>query len=134
MRTGPSHGSLALRVPSMWHHHHHTARRVACQRLHRAAAGVQTMVASGQQRLTVVLDMDECLIHSTDFSDDASGYRQSEARPDDVKRAVETFVLEMGDGVTCTVHKRPGLLEFLSAWCEALSAVWISPPGRPCGT
>lgn len=92
------------------------------------------MVASGHKRLTVVLDMDECLIHSTDFSDDASGYRQSEARPDDVKRAVETFVLEMGDGVTCTVHKRPGLLEFLSAWCEAHSPVWISSPSRPRGT
>jgi hypothetical protein len=63
-----------------------------------------------------VLDMDECLIHSTDFSDDASGYRQSEARPDSVKQSVETFVLEMGDGVSCTVHKRPGLPEFLEAW------------------
>ena len=67
-------------------------------------------------RLMVVLDMDECLIHSTDFSDDATGYRQTEDRPDAVKKAVETFVLEMDGGVTCTVHKRPGLLEFLSAW------------------
>jgi hypothetical protein len=68
-------------------------------------------------RLTVVLDMDECLIHTTDFSDDASsgGYRQHEASRDKAEASdVETFQLRMADGVTATVHKRPGLDGFLA--------------------
>ena len=47
----------------------------------------------------------------------ANDSRQAEQRPDSVggAREVERFVLGMGDGVTCTVHKRPGLEEFLRA-------------------
>jgi hypothetical protein len=121
---GASHaGSLGLRVlpgnamPAMtWQQHAGTRVAPRLQRLLRTATTVQTVTTAGQKKLTVVLDMDECLIHSTDFSDNAGGYRQSEERPDAVKQTVETFVLEMADGVTCMVHKRPGLLDFLKAW------------------
>ena len=75
-------------------------------------------------RLIVVLDMDECLIHSTNFSDEtaATDSRQAELRPEPVDRLsteeVQTFLLNMGDGVTCTVHKRPGLDDFLRACAD----------------
>ena len=63
------------------------------------AAAPHSTTAAGSSasasRLTVVLDMDECLIHTTDFSDDASGYRQHEASRDEaVQKAVETFQLK----------------------------------------
>ena len=36
-----------------------------------------------ERPLIVVLDMDECLLHSTNFADDTSGLRQDEdSRPD----------------------------------------------------
>eukprot|EP01043_Picozoa_sp_COSAG02_P013799 COSAG02_NODE_558_length_20348_cov_6.479431_11_plen_291_part_00 len=132
MRAGPSRAGLGLRIPStMWQQHHAGTRPAPrLQRLHRGAGSGQAIATAGQKRLVVVLDMDECLIHSTNFSDNASGYRQSEDRPDAVKQAVETFMLEMGDGVTCTVHKRPGLHDFLAAWYETSSlAHSVRSPG-----
>jgi len=73
------------------------------------------------KRLTVVLDMDECLIHSTNFSDEPEeGYRQDEASREHSTAAdgVEKFKLELGDGVTCQVFQRPNLLPFLRACAE----------------
>jgi len=64
--------------------------------------------------------MDECLIHSTDFSDEPQeSYRQHEdsrAAAESVEE-VERFKLSLDDGVTCTVFKRPGLDAFLRACC-----------------
>jgi CTD small phosphatase-like protein 2 len=73
-----------------------------------------------------VLDLDECLIHSTGFSDDSQGYRQAEAcRPGqvDAHEKVESFALQLYDGATCTVHKRPGLETFLRACSEEFDTV-----------
>jgi hypothetical protein len=58
---------------------------------------------SSKTRLTVVLDMDECLIHSV-FEEDA-GYRQHEERPDGLAAAAgecEKFTFTMMDGAKCT--------------------------------
>lgn len=96
-----------------------------------AAAALHSTAAASlaAPRLTVVLDMDECIIHTTDFSDDASGYRQTEASRDEaVKREVATFQLKMGDGVTATVHKRPGLEDFLTA-CAAEFDTYVFTAG-----
>jgi CTD small phosphatase-like protein 2 len=91
-----------------------------------------TQCAATKRKLTVVLDMDECLIHSSNFSDRAasSSARQAEFRPDNVggDGAVETFLLDMGDGVTCTVHKRPGLEAFLQA-CAAEFDTYVMTAG-----
>jgi len=74
-------------------------------------SGMQAKQAT--PRLTVVLDMDECLIHSV-FEED-HGYRQHEERPDGKAAAgqCEKFPLTMLDGGKCVVNKRPGLDKFL---------------------
>ena len=72
------------------------------------------------KKLTVVLDMDECLIHSTEFSDEPGSYRQHEdsrAQARQRDQTVDKFTLSLEDGVTCTVYKRPGLDAFLRACC-----------------
>merc|ERR1712164_206731 len=59
--------------------------------------------------------MDECLIHSSNFTMD-TGYRQHEdSRPAEIatEAQVESFRLEMADGTRCTVYKRPGVDRFL---------------------
>ena len=76
------------------------------------------------KKLTVVLDMDECLIHSTFPSyGDGSKVARPAGTPstsastsgDDQKETVETFELTMLDGQQCLVHKRPRLDWFLEA-------------------
>jgi len=77
----------------------------------------QAVVASNRKRLTVVLDMDECLIHSANFTM-PSDLRQYEAsRPSQVipRDGVESFKLTMDDGMQCQVFKRSGLHEFLES-------------------
>ena len=73
-----------------------------------STSGVQASHAPSK-RLTVVLDMDECLIHSV-FEEDV-GYRQHEERPDGLAASgeCEKFPLTMLDGGKCTVNKRPGV-------------------------
>ncbi|CAM9562056.1 unnamed protein product [Choristocarpus tenellus] len=67
-------------------------------------------------RLTVVLDMDECLLHSKFHGPGAASeaYRQLEDRPDDVND-VNSFWVALDDGDTAQVNKRPGLDGFLAA-------------------
>mmetsp|Transcript_15416 Transcript_15416/g.31775 ORF Transcript_15416/g.31775 Transcript_15416/m.31775 type:complete len:309 (+) Transcript_15416:129-1055(+) len=69
--------------------------------------------------LLVILDMDECLIHSQFFG--SKEYRQLESRPDllnspssPTKKTVSSFDLELPDGDVVRVNKRPGLDSFLS--------------------
>ena len=72
--------------------------------------------SSEQQRLIVVLDMDECLIHSSNFTRPDGDFRQYEdSRPEVVAEtdAVDSFNLVMADGSSCVVHKRPGVDKFL---------------------
>ena len=63
--------------------------------------------------LVVVLDMDECLIHSQ-FLSSQGEYRQAEARPSSIEEdAVDSFKLVLPDGDLVHVHERPGLHDFL---------------------
>lgn len=72
----------------------------------------------GRPRLKVVLDIDECLVHSV-FPDD-NEYRQKEFRPQlhGSKSRCESFEMQMADGQSCIVNKRPGLDEFLRTCCR----------------
>ncbi|CAM9404753.1 unnamed protein product [Ectocarpus fasciculatus] len=63
-------------------------------------------------KMTVVLDMDECLLHSKFHGPGA--YRQLEERPDAVNE-VNSFWVALDDGDTAQVNKRPGLDPFLEA-------------------
>jgi len=79
--------------------------------------------------------MDECLVHSSDFSDTSDDdYRQAEACRDGAKVidvSVDepgTFRLNIDGGVTCLVHKRPGLEAFLAA-CAAEFETYVFTAG-----
>lgn len=74
--------------------------------------------------------MDECLIHSTDFSDEPEdGFRQSEAlRKERLEEGVDSFKLELSGGVSCNVHKRPGVDAFLQA-CVASYDTYVFTAG-----
>lgn len=61
--------------------------------------------------MVLVLDMDECLIHSQFLSN--TEYRQDEYRPSAISKSVESFRIELPDGDLVQVNKRPGLDEFL---------------------
>lgn len=67
--------------------------------------------AEPQERLALVLDMDECLVHSKFFSE--VEYRQSEFRPSELREYADSFEIEMDDGERAVVYKRPGLDAFL---------------------
>ena len=74
------------------------------------ASGASKRTASRFPKLKVVLDIDECLVHSM-FGDEAEA-RQYEYRPDRVERCNQ-FELRMEDNVSVRVNRRPGLDEFL---------------------
>ena len=72
--------------------------------------------------LIVVLDMDECLIHSRFLSDQAVDYRQDENRPGPnafgeeesiIHSACDSFRVTLPDGDFVQVNKRPNLDLFL---------------------
>jgi len=62
-------------------------------------------------KLTVVLDVDETLIHSR-LSSQQDHYRQAEERKE-ASSSCEEFKITLEDGETVWVNKRPGLDEFL---------------------
>eukprot|EP00929_Paragymnodinium_shiwhaense_P046267 TRINITY_DN23554_c0_g1_i1.p1 TRINITY_DN23554_c0_g1~~TRINITY_DN23554_c0_g1_i1.p1 ORF type:complete len:314 (-),score=53.71 TRINITY_DN23554_c0_g1_i1:109-1050(-) len=83
--------------------------------------------------LLVALDLDECLVHSTDFSyGDAAaagahqfqGSSAAEATVD----GVEKFKLSMVGGASCTVLKRKGLDEFIRA-CASRFETYVFTAG-----
>ncbi|GAB5368724.1 hypothetical protein AAMO2058_001344400 [Amorphochlora amoebiformis] len=70
--------------------------------------------------LKVVLDIDECLVHTRfEDEDEQNLLRQQEYRPDIGEspggRGVEQMSLTMADGARAIVNKRPGLQEFLNS-------------------
>lgn len=65
-----------------------------------------------EERIALVLDMDECLVHSK-FHNDFVECRQSEYRPEELNEYEDTFEIEMDDGERAVVYKRPGLDRFL---------------------
>jgi Dullard-like phosphatase family protein len=73
---------------------------------------VQADPVGASERVALVLDMDECLVHSK-FVNDVE-YRQNEYRPSALQQYADTFEIEMDDGERAVVHKRPGLDRFLA--------------------
>lgn len=67
--------------------------------------------AADKGKLTVVLDVDETLIHSR-LSGGQDVYRQQEERKSDVK-SLDEFTIKLRDGEIVHVNKRPGLDQFL---------------------
>ena len=65
--------------------------------------------------MTVVLDLDEMLIHSAGFSDDGKFSGKGILPLPKPDARVDAFPLQYSNGVTCTVYKRPGLDTFLRA-------------------
>lgn len=63
------------------------------------------------ERIALVLDMDECLVHSK-FQNEVE-YRQSEYRPEQLNEYSDSFEIVMDDGERAVVNKRPGLDRFL---------------------
>jgi CTD small phosphatase-like protein 2 len=63
------------------------------------------------ERIALVLDMDECLVHSKFYNE--VEYRQNEYRPTELQQYEDSFEIVMDDGERAVVHKRPGLDRFL---------------------
>lgn len=68
-------------------------------------------VRKPSERIALVLDMDECLVHSK-FQNEVE-YRQNEFRPEHLKDYTDSFEIVMNDGESVVVNKRPGLDQFL---------------------
>ncbi|TYZ60701.1 hypothetical protein PybrP1_004718 [[Pythium] brassicae (nom. inval.)] len=86
---------------------------VAVRALHKAPQPAPTSDApEAEERVALVLDMDECLVHSK-FVNEMVECRQSEYRPGELQQYADTFEIEMDDGERAVVYKRPGLDRFL---------------------
>mmetsp|Transcript_6576 Transcript_6576/g.13319 ORF Transcript_6576/g.13319 Transcript_6576/m.13319 type:complete len:366 (-) Transcript_6576:335-1432(-) len=73
---------------------------------------VPPQAAQDRGKLTVVLDVDETLIHSR-LSAHQEQFRQAEERKE-ATVAVEEFTITLADGEVVHVNKRPGLDKFLA--------------------
>mmetsp|Transcript_28641 Transcript_28641/g.42389 ORF Transcript_28641/g.42389 Transcript_28641/m.42389 type:complete len:392 (-) Transcript_28641:432-1607(-) len=85
-----------------------------------------------RQRLAVVLDMDECMLHTTSFSEgNTQRYRQEEDRPNLTNRNKNqplTVTFRMFDGCQGTANLRPHLHWFLDK-CTALFDTYVFTAG-----
>lgn len=90
----------------------HLVDEVSAAKKMQAQVRLATPVAR-EERIALVLDMDECLVHSK-FYNELVECRQDEYRPDQLTTDYEdTFEIEMDDGERAIVYKRPGLDRFL---------------------
>ena len=100
-----------LKSPAVAAHFQDDVRHIRFLTPHRTLS-----TKSAEDRLTVVLDMDETLIHSVfqqDGGEDDETYRQSEIRQSArVEKGTESFEISLDDG-TVTVILRPGVQDFL---------------------
>mmetsp|Transcript_4008 Transcript_4008/g.15470 ORF Transcript_4008/g.15470 Transcript_4008/m.15470 type:complete len:147 (-) Transcript_4008:587-1027(-) len=74
-------------------------------------------------KMTVVLDMDECLLHSI-FLSSKMDYRQLEQRPDS-RPYEDNMVVQMETGEYVQVNKRPGLEKFLKVGSWLASGIGV---------
>jgi len=72
-------------------------------------------------KLTVVLDMDETLIHSI-FRTGCNNFRQDEQRQE-IEAGKHDFSVDLGDDEMAFVHKRPGVEKFLKELSEHFETV-----------
>jgi len=78
--------------------------------------GIPPQSARDRGKLTVILDIDETLIHSR-LSSQQESYRQDEERKQSAGSCDE-FKITLEDGETVWVNKRPGLDKFLNHMSE----------------
>jgi len=90
--------------------------RAPCSRLANKVAAAKKCSGSHvrvpSERLALVLDMDECLVHSK-FRNEVEDYRQQETRPEQTEQYSDSFEIVLDDGERAIVNKRPGLDRFL---------------------
>jgi len=87
------------------------ATRIVAQRDPEKKVGPQRPEDAG--KLTVVLDLDECLVHSTLDASQQDLRQFEESRKLDAT-AVNEFVFQLSDGQVVRSNMRPGLQEFLA--------------------
>ena len=96
------------------HHHSHSIhhpRKPMNRKATTAKPKNANVDSNDSTRLTVVIDLDETLIHSR-LDNSQLGFRQEEERKQDVK-ACDEFTIKLSDGEVVRVNKRPGLDAFL---------------------
>ena len=109
-------------------------QKLGMQEQARSGKGVKTPKATvpARERLAVVLDMDECMLHTTSFSEgDTQRYRQEEDRPTlgkHNKNQPLTVTFKMFDGCRGTANLRPNLHWFLDK-CTALFDTYVFTAG-----
>lgn len=83
------------------------------------------------RKLNIVLDLDECLVHSQITEPEGLSYRQQEYRPEALKNAdkLETFQLLLSDNALVKVHKRPFLDEFLRNISSRYENIYVFTAG-----
>jgi CTD small phosphatase-like protein 2 len=90
----------------------HLVEEVSAAKL-QAQVRLATPATVRDERIALVLDMDECLVHSK-FYNEMVECRQAESRPEQLANDFDdTFEIEMEDGERAIVYKRPGLDRFL---------------------
>ena len=95
--------------------------------LHQTAA-----LASLAPKLNVVLDIDETLVHSRHDSFLMPNQPAWMAKDRGNISGIHWFTMQMVDGETCVVNKRPGVDEFLRNLCLDPNVVlWIFTAGEP---
>jgi len=77
--------------------------------------------AADEGKLTVILDMDETLIHSI-FRTGCNNFRQDEERQE-IEGGKHDFSVDLGDDEMAFVHKRPGVEKFLKNLNEHFETV-----------
>lgn len=100
--------------------------RPLVQKVHHAAAAVvEDEAPSFDSDLIVVLDMDECLIHSQFLTNNPAAKfyahqvaRNSSDKDKDAPSRVDSFQFHLPDGDLVQVNKRPHLEDFLQAVCS----------------
>ena len=89
-----------------------------------------------QGKLTLVLDIDETLVHSC-IPEDADVYRQEETRKKTLnsayKDSFELYLDNCDHRQRFTVHKRPGLEEFLRSMAEKYEVIAYTAGMCVCG-
>ena len=90
-----------------------SARLIAARNAASRRPAVPQQSSADKGKLTVVLDLDECLIHSR-LSSDQESFRQEEDRKAN-SQACDEFVFQLDDGEIVRVNKRPGLDKFLES-------------------
>ena len=137
--------NLRRRVPDDAAFHYSSPRLNAVRNssLHNKRPAIGPPHPNDHGKLTLVLDVDETLIHSR-LAATQNRFRQSEERKENAN-SCEEFQITLEDGETVWVNKRPGLDEFLHEVSQKYETVaytagleeyakplldWLDPKGK----